>query len=116
MDTPKVDSGKNTTPTRDGMLLAMAEDSEKIGYGREIYAAYCLACHGAEDIDIDSPSNLFDGKWHHASDPAGIEKSIREGVMEKGMPAWGQMIPDQDIEAVIAYLLSFQLADIESHE
>lgn len=83
-------------------------DPASIEKGKETYAMFCLACHGAEDAGIDSPSNLFDPKWYHGEGREGIGKSIREGIVEKGMPAWGQMIPEEDITAVIDYLVSFQ--------
>lgn len=84
-------------------------DAKAIEAGKQVYISFCLACHGDEDTQIDSPSNLFDNKWYQDSGFSSIEKTIREGVIEKGMPGWGQMIPDQDIESVIAYLASFQI-------
>ena len=84
--------------------------------GLEIYSMYCAACHGATDSGIDSPSNLFDRNWYHGGERAEIEKTIRKGVMEKGMPAWAQMIPDEEIQSVIAYLITFQKSDNSENE
>lgn len=87
---------------------ASAFSADQVEAGRRAYAMFCLACHGAEDAGVDSPSNLFDGTWHHGDSASAIERSIREGISEKGMPGWGQMISDQEINAVLAYLLSYQ--------
>lgn len=83
-------------------------DPASVEKGKQTYAMFCLACHGAEDAGIDSPSNLFDSKWYHGEGREGISKSIRKGILEKGMPGWEQMIPEEDITAVIDYLVSFQ--------
>ncbi|MDQ8204069.1 cytochrome c [Pelagicoccus sp. SDUM812003] len=97
-----------------------AEDSptlnaELVEKGRASYAMFCQACHGPEDPTIDSPSNLFDLKWHHGDGSVeNIEKSIRDGIVEKGMPAWGQMISDEEINALLQYLNSFQTKETAS--
>lgn len=88
--------------------LVASLDPASVQKGKQAYDMFCLACHGAEDTSIDSPSNLFDRNWYHGSGREGIEKSIRIGIMEKGMPGWGEMIPAEDITALVDYLLSFQ--------
>lgn len=102
-------SATATAETADGAdAAASAASVEK---GKTSYGMFCQACHGPEDTTIDSPSNLFDTKWYNSDGPHGIEKTIREGIAEKGMPAWGQMISDEEISSIIAYLLSFQNPD-----
>ena len=101
-------TGIQTASARDEQLLALARNDEQVLQGKASYAIYCIACHGAEGITVDSPSNLFDRKWRHYDTPSGIEKMIREGFLDKGMPPWGEMIPGTEIEAMVAYLLSFQ--------
>ncbi|MBD5778736.1 cytochrome c [Pelagicoccus sp. NFK12] len=91
-------------------------DPASIQKGKETYAMFCQACHGPEDPSIDSPSNLFDRKWFHGEGRAGVEKSIREGIMEKGMPGWGPMIPSEDIDAILDYLFSFQTTETSTDE
>lgn len=108
---PKLEEVDSTTSQRDQTLLTLSKNPQTVDEGREYYTAYCMACHGPEGVEVDSPSNLFDKKWYHRAGPSGIEESIRKGVMEKGMPAWGEMIPDDQIQSLIAYLLSFQNTD-----
>lgn len=95
---------------------AFAFSADQVEAGRSAYAMFCLACHGAEDAGIDSPSNLFDGTWHHGDSASAVERSIREGIPEKGMPGWGQMISDQEINALLAYLLSFKTKKISNDQ
>lgn len=95
---------------RDAELLASARKPEIVGVGKEIYAGLCKACHGEETVQGDSPSNLFDSKWHHGGKPSEIEAIVAKGLLEKGMPAWGEVLPAEDLGAVVAYLLSVQPA------
>ena len=101
-------------------LSASDEPSNKaelIEKGRASYGMFCQACHGPEDPSVDSPSNLFDQKWYHGTGSSdAIEKTIREGIFEKGMPAWGQMISDEEIDSLIHYLTSFQTTEKNSDE
>lgn len=93
---------------RDAELLAAARDVEIVKVGKEIYAGLCKACHGEEGVQVDAPSNLFDANWHHGSKPSEIEGVVLRGILEKGMPAWGEVLPAEDIAATVAYLLSLQ--------
>lgn len=93
---------------RDAELLAASRDVEIVKVGKEIYAGLCKACHGEENVQVDSPSNLFDAKWHHGSRPSEIEGVVLRGILEKGMPAWGEVLPAEDVAATVAYLLSLQ--------
>ncbi|MDQ8185884.1 c-type cytochrome [Pelagicoccus sp. SDUM812002] len=91
-------------------------DPATVEKGKQTYAMFCQACHGPEDPTVDSPSNLFDKKWYHGEGRSGVEKSIRDGIMEKGMPGWGPMIPSEDIDAILDYLFSFQTIETSTDE
>ncbi len=103
----------STASPQDQALAALALDAAAVAAGRETYASFCLACHGPEGNTVDSPSNIFDKTWHHGSSPSAIDRSTREGIIEKGMPPWGQMLPQSDLQNVLAYLLSFQISNPE---
>ncbi|MDQ8182398.1 cytochrome c [Pelagicoccus sp. SDUM812005] len=91
-------------------------DPASVEKGKQTYAMFCQACHGPEDPSIDSPSNLFDKKWFHGSGRDGVEKTIRDGIVDKGMPGWGPMIPSEDIDALLDYLFSFQTTETSTDE
>lgn len=95
---------------RDAELTAAARDGELVKVGKEVYAGLCKSCHGEESVQGDSPSNLFDSKWHHGALPAEIEAIVVRGILDKGMPGWGEVLPVEDVTAVVAYLLSVQPA------
>lgn len=93
---------------RNAALRAAAADPAIVALGKENYTSFCLACHGPEGSSIDSPSNLFDTKWYHGGRPAEIEWTILHGVLEKGMPGWGEILEAADTTAITAYLVSLQ--------
>ncbi len=105
---PKAKEVPPPTPQEAQPTMASVLDPVSVAKGKQNYEMFCLACHGAEDTTVVSPSNLFDPQWHHGAGREGVEKSIRTGIMEKGMPGWEAMIPEEDIIALVDYLFSFQ--------
>lgn len=95
---------------RDSELLAAAKDATVVKAGKVTYAGLCQSCHADAKAKGDSPSNLFDAKWYYGGRPHEIERTILHGVVEKGMPPWGAVLPVEDTTAVTAYLLSAQKA------
>ena len=108
LNTPKDSATERTVEISPSKASQPMLDPESIKKGKQNYDMFCLACHGPEDNGIDSPSNLFDPKWHYGSGRNGIQTSIKDGIIEKGMPGWGAMIPADDITALVDYLMSFQ--------
>lgn len=97
---------------RDRHLWSLVDQADIVSLGQEIYQGLCQACHGSLNSQgsvATAASNLFDAAWYHGSTPTAIERLIRVGYLDAGMPAWEPFIlPDEDLEAVTAYLLSFQ--------
>ncbi len=69
----------------------------------ERYKSLCSNCHG-DKLQGAQAGSLLDDVWLVGGDDATIEKSIRTGFPEKGMPAWGNAIPDKEIRAMVIYL------------
>jgi cytochrome c oxidase cbb3-type subunit 3 len=86
-------------------LLALADDSEAVEEGGEVYAKYCAACHAADGGGMIGP-NLTDNAWLHGSSIDSIHTVIAEGVLAKGMPAWGKMLSPEQVDHVTAYVWS----------
>lgn len=91
---------------RSHYLNELSKDKAVVEKGKASYQVFCMACHGDESVSVDAVSNLFDEKWYRGSSPEGIENSIISGYLDTGMPPWGQMIPTEDIEALVAYLIA----------
>lgn len=92
--------------SRDREILQLAAEDGVISKGAETYQMFCASCHGVANIGGDSPSNLFDTVWYRGNTPAAIERTILEGYMPTGMPAWQGMLPEEQLASVAAYLVS----------
>lgn len=89
-------------------LTAAASSSEEIEKGKVKFQALCSSCHGDKGQGGIGP-NLTDAYWLHGSgDLAGIAKVISTGVLEKGMPAWSQVLKLDEVSQVTAFIKSIQ--------
>jgi cytochrome c oxidase cbb3-type subunit 3 len=92
----------------DAVVLAkLVSDSNAITTGKNTYVAKCAACHGQNGEGLIGP-NLTDDNWIHGGDLVSIKKIIQEGVLDKGMLAWKAMLPDSEINSLVAYIRSIR--------
>jgi cytochrome c oxidase cbb3-type subunit 3 len=89
----------------DEQLLAMAKNPAIVKQGAEIFATTCFACHLANGGGKIGP-NLTDEFWLHGGKPTEILRTVRVGVPDKGMLAWGQQMGEEKVRAVTAYVLT----------
>lgn len=90
------------------MLLAVAAASVSaadLSRGQTVFTTYCAACHGPEGAGLVGP-NLTDTVFLHGGTKPDIMKTLINGVGEKGMPAWGAILPPADIDAVADFAVS----------
>lgn len=91
----------------DEQLLALAKDAGRVGAGKAVYATNCAACHGPLGGGVIGP-NLTDDAWLHGERPTEVHATVANGVLAKGMPAWGKQLTPDDVDAVVAYVLSLR--------
>lgn len=73
--------------------------------GRQLFVQYnCYGCHGGHGGGGMGPS-LRDPDWIYGNSDAHIFDSIAEGRAH-GMPAWGTMLPQDQIWKLVAYIKS----------
>jgi len=83
-----------------GNVAAMRE-------GRRLFNWYnCAGCHGDHGGGGMGPS-LRDSTWVYGGTDARIFRSIAQG-RTKGMPAWGGMLPEEQIWKLVAYIKSLR--------
>lgn len=104
-------------------FLGQSVTSERIALGQEVYAQNCASCHGAnlegqpdwkrrlESGRMPAPPHDENGHtWHHSDqDLFAITKLGVGGVVpgyESDMPAFGEILSDGEIAAVLAFIKS----------
>lgn len=91
----------------DKMKAFFATDEGK-KLGAKVYRRKCMACHG-DKLQGSIGPNLTDNYWIHGKgDVAGVYKTVKEGILDKGMPAWGTVLKENEMQAVIGYVMSFK--------
>lgn len=86
---------------------AAAKDAGVVGAGKELFTTNCAPCHGAAGQGVVGP-NLTDDHWVNGATAAAVEKIITAGNLEKGMPAWGEILGRDKIRQVVAFILTIQ--------
>lgn len=93
----------------DAALSEMSRTASVVAAGAAIYKANCVACHG-DSLQGGIGFNLVDATWVHGGKPAEIMHTVTEGVLVKGMPAWGPVLGPNKTAEVVAFILSKQPA------
>jgi cytochrome c oxidase cbb3-type subunit 3 len=93
-------------------LVAMSSDAAVLAAGKEVYTQYCQVCHLPTGAGLVGP-NLTDDYWIHGGSAIAIHETIVNGVVEKGMAAWGRQLGPDRVDAVTAYLLPLRGTNIE---
>jgi cytochrome c oxidase cbb3-type subunit 3 len=88
-------------------LRALAADPVQHSLGQTTFGSMCSACHRADAGGNIGP-NLTDDWWIHGGAPLEILKTVNEGVLAKGMPAWGKMLKPDQLLAVVGYVTTLQ--------
>lgn len=92
----------------EGALQSQMENPESLALGRSVFAAKCAVCHGAEGQGLIGP-NLTDSHWINGHGKrVDLVQVINKGVLEKGMPAWSDMMSEKEVIAVAGFVYSLR--------
>jgi cytochrome c oxidase cbb3-type subunit 3 len=86
-------------------LAALAADQKVVADGKQVFVTYCAACHRPDGGGQIGP-NLTDDSWIHGGTLPEIHKTVTEGVLAKGMPEWGKVLKQDQVNAVTVYVKS----------
>lgn len=89
------------------MLRAVAADPARVEAGHAVFSKQCMPCHRADGGGSIGP-NLTDEYWIHGGRPTDLYHTVNTGVLEKGMPAWGQVLKPDEMTAVVGYVLTLK--------
>jgi cbb3-type cytochrome c oxidase subunit III len=78
--------------------------------GGELFVENCSACHGRAAEGTIGP-NLTDEYWLHGGELTSIYDTIHDGVPARGCPAWGNVLTQEQIVALVAYIYSIRGSD-----
>lgn len=89
--------------------LAYSADAEILTKGKKVFITNnCQSCHRADGGGNVVGPNLTDAYWIHGGSVKEVFVTIKNGVVEKGMPAWGKVMSPKDVRDVTFYIMSLQ--------
>ena len=95
-------------------LVALLQKPAQLTSGEEIFVDKCALCHGEFGEGLIGP-NLIDNYWMHGKGKiSDIATTIRSGIQDKGMAAWKDRIPEENILQIAAYIKSLKGAQTEN--
>ena len=68
-----------------------------------VYAEICAACHGAR-LEGGKAQSLLDDVWVSGGTDADLQRTIADGRLEAGMPAFRSLLTEPEIRAMVYYL------------
>ena len=80
---------------------------EIVAAGQAIFAQNCTACHGGVGEGGIGP-NLTDEYWLHGGEIRDVFKTVKYGVLDKGMVPWEQNLTPAQIAEVSNYIVSLR--------
>ena len=86
------------------LWLVPNASSQDLDDGAKIYATYCSQCHGP-NLEGGQASSFLDGIWNYASGYNLHRDNIKFGIPGTQMIAWGSVLKDEQIEAVLNFIL-----------
>lgn len=94
--------------TIDENTLVYSADVEILDNGSKVFVTNCVACHKADGGGNAIGPNLTDAYWLHGGELKNLFTTIKNGVVDKGMPAWGKAMSPKDVRDVTFYVMSLQ--------
>jgi len=103
-------------------LAAIGDDPELAGYarsaGESIYQTWCAQCHGSGAAGFKGYPNLQDDAWLWGGKIEDIHYTVAHGIRNEEdpdaryseMPAFGDILPPEEIEQVVNYVMSMSPA------
>lgn len=105
--TPVATASPDAAPAAAAAAEEPSRDEAVLARGKQIFTVNCTVCHGQNAEGLIGP-NLCDDFWIHGPAFADNLRTIREGVLAKGMISWKALLKPDDILAVGSYIYSLR--------
>jgi cytochrome c oxidase cbb3-type subunit III len=93
----------------DENTLAFTNDADIIAKGKTVFMSNnCGSCHRNDGGGNMVGPNLTDEYWLNGGEIKNLFLTVKNGRVEKGMPAWGKVMSQQDVRDVTFYVMSLQ--------
>lgn len=92
----------------DENTVVVLSDESSLSAGNAIFQEFCKACHGSAGEGNAVGPNLTDAYWLHGGDIKDLFRTIKYGVVEKGMQSWKSDLSPKQMQDVASYILSLQ--------
>ena len=92
-------------------LAEMTKDLAVVERGKAVFAKNCASCHGEDGRGVVGP-NLTDRFQIHGTGRLDLHRTITEGVPEKGMLAWGTILPPAEVAAAAVWVIKLRGTDV----
>ncbi len=92
------------------------EDATNSVAGRILYRQYCCRCHGSDGRGLSKRAlmpqipDFTESSWQKKRSNSQLEVTILEG-QGKSMPAFGQRLKDEEVQALVSYIRGFHSSD-----
>jgi cytochrome c oxidase cbb3-type subunit III len=86
----------------EALLDQAAHDPDTVAHGHQVFVERCTGCHTDNGRGLVGP-NLTDDFQIHGHTRLDIFTTVTQGVVDKGMVAWGEQLAQHDIIAVAAF-------------
>jgi len=99
-----------------GTLLKFLEDPEQqpwLSVGDGIFQTNCVSCHNRDGSGLTGP-NLTDESYLLVKSLEDVAKTVTNGSVAKGMPAWGNRLSENEIVLVASYVASLRGQNLPS--
>lgn len=87
--------------------VELATDENDLRLGKITFVSKCQICHGEGGRGLSGP-NLTDDYWRHGGGIKNVFKTIKYGVLDKGMASWQGSLTPKQIRDVASYILSLK--------
>jgi len=87
--------------------VSQLSEQSALEEGKTIYKSNCVACHGDQGQGGIGP-NLGDSYWLHGGGIKNIFRTVKYGVIERGMTPWKDILKPQEIQQVSSFIMSLE--------
>lgn len=88
-------------------LAELSKDEAVVARGQQVFVKNCASCHTENGRGLVGP-NLTDRFQIHGTTRMDIYQTVTDGVLDKGMLAWGPVLPPDELAAAVSFVVTLR--------